>query len=137
MYQERAAKKPICSKPVVEGIEAVPELDGKITLKILVALALALHLSVFYFSHRIGILVGYNSSIFPYNPLRISGLRIVSFIRKGVKCPAKRLMDRSSCSFRAAVTNGPLDFNLTSQVSWGLIKRPCKIWSGSRMTRLA
>ena len=41
MSHERITKKLLCSTPVGQSLEAVPELDGEITLKILVGLALA------------------------------------------------------------------------------------------------
>ena len=60
---------------LVEGLEAVPELDGEITLKILVGLALASQQSICPLLQRIGMLGGSNSSCCPRDPPRISGSR--------------------------------------------------------------
>ena len=47
MYQERMAKKLLCVQyQLVEGLKAVPKLDGKITMKMLVGHALASHQSI-------------------------------------------------------------------------------------------
>ena len=44
---------PKVSNPLVEGLEVVPELDDKITLKILVGLDLAFHQNLYPLSRRI------------------------------------------------------------------------------------
>ena len=52
----------------VEGQEAVPELDGETTFKILVGLALASHQSIYPLSQRIKMLGGFNLSSCPCDP---------------------------------------------------------------------
>ena len=59
---------------LVEGLEAVPELDGEITWKILVGLTLASQQSIYPLLQKIEVLGGSNSSCFPRDPPRISGL---------------------------------------------------------------
>ena len=68
MSLERSREQPKnCSvqQRVVEGLEPVPELEGKITLKILVGLALASHQSIYLLFQRFEMLGSSNSSSCP------------------------------------------------------------------------
>ena len=53
---------------LVEGLEAVPELGGEMTLQILVGIALVSHQSMYPLSQRIEMLGGSNSSSCPRDP---------------------------------------------------------------------
>ena len=78
MSQERATKNCSIQKRLVEGLEAVPELDGEITSKILVGPTLAPHQSIYPLSQRIEMLGCSNSSSCPRDPTTISNSRKVS-----------------------------------------------------------
>ena len=77
MSQEKTAKKLLCSSPIGQRPEAVPELDGEITLKILVSLALASQQSICPLFQKIEMCGGSNWSCCPRNPPRISGFKKV------------------------------------------------------------
>ena len=81
MLQERTDKNDSVHHCLVESLEAVPELDGKIALRILVDLALKFHQSI-YHSSRIEMLGGFDSSschsaTSPFLP-KLSGSKKVS-----------------------------------------------------------
>ena len=65
MSQEKTAKNCSFRHRLVEDLEAVPELDGKIALKISVGLALASHLSIYPLLQRIEMLGGSNLNSCP------------------------------------------------------------------------
>ena len=73
MSQEKTAKNCSVQHRLVEGLEAVPELVGEITLKILVGLALASQQSICPLLQRIEMLGDSNLSCCPRDPPRISG----------------------------------------------------------------
>ena len=70
LLEYRIEKPKHCSiyQRLVEGLEAVPELDNETTFKILFGLALASHQSIYFLSQRIEMLGGYNSSSCPCDP---------------------------------------------------------------------
>ena len=72
--EKKTAKKLLCSTPIGRRpIEAVPELDGEITWKILVGLALASKQSIYPLLQRIEMLGGSNLSSCSRDPPLISG----------------------------------------------------------------
>ena len=73
MFHERTAKKIFLSTPVGRRPKARTELDGKITLKILVDLALAFYQNIYSSSPKIAMPGGCNWRCCPRYPTRING----------------------------------------------------------------